>query len=160
MIVALKPDEAGRLNKDTPVSVLVDGVPDAQWPAHVVKVHLPEDFGGPWKATLAIDPPAPDEEAPLARLVPGMMATAKITWPARKDVLLVPNGALTFVPPGQAAAGPRVFVVGDDGTPRRMPVAVGADDGQRSQIMADGLEPGAQVIIGSRSGPPSGKAKP
>jgi hypothetical protein len=59
-----------------------------------------------------------------------MDVTVEIDLPARTNVLMVPNGALTFAPQGQRA-GTNVYLLGSDNQPRQIPVAVEASDGKR-----------------------------
>ena len=106
-------------------------------------------------------------------LRPGMTATAEITVEEIKQAVTVPNAALRFSPPANKAddssflkkllqSGPRVQQVSRnveqngseravytlvDGAPKRMPVSVGSTDGQRTQIVKGGLEPGQMVIV-------------
>lgn len=87
-----------------------------------------------------------------ASLRPGMDVTVEIDLPARTNVLMVPNGALTFAPQGQHP-GANVWLLGSDNQPRQIPVAVEASDGKRTEVVANGLEPGAQVITGWRHSP-------
>jgi HlyD family secretion protein len=81
-----------------------------------------------------------------------MDVTVEIDLPARTNVLMVPDGALTFAPQGQRA-GTNVYLLGSDNQPRQIPVAVEASDGKRTEVVANGLEPGAQVITGWRHSP-------
>ncbi len=42
----------------------------------------------------------------------------------------------------------RVYILGDDGQPRAIPVVLGISDGNVSEVLEGALEPGAQVIVG------------
>lgn len=89
-------------------------------------------------------------ERPDARVRPGMAATVEIELPARNNVLLVPDAALAFDPAtGQSHRRPRIYIL-DDGEPRRVYVTVGSSDGKRTEVFANGLEPGDRAIIGWR----------
>jgi HlyD family secretion protein len=108
-------------------------------------------------------------------LRPGMTATAEITVQEVRDALLVPNAALRFVPPAQAATGPSGFMgrlmpgpprrggptdnagapAGpkiwrlQDGQPVPVAVTLGQSDGQWTEVRAAELTPGAEVIVGT-----------
>ncbi|MDE1916351.1 MAG: efflux RND transporter periplasmic adaptor subunit [Sphingomonadales bacterium] len=93
-------------------------------------------------------------DGPAAPLHPGMAVTVDIDMPARKNVLLVPDSALAFAPPGKRA-GNAVWLLGSDNQPRQIPVAVEASDGKRTEVIAETLSPGAQVITGWRHSSPA-----
>ena len=93
-------------------------------------------------------------------LRPGMTATATIVTETRRNVLLSPNAALRFAPPGQSrggppgsesaqglndGAGPRVWVL-RDGAPVAIPVTPGATDGRFTEIVKGELVPGTAVL--------------
>lgn len=103
------------------------------------------------------------------RLRPGMTATAELQVAERHGVLLVPNAALRFSPPTQAVAqktsfsllprppgvdkapaapgeGDRVFVL-KDGQPVEVTVEAGLSDGKSTEISADGLRVGDQILL-------------
>jgi HlyD family secretion protein len=107
-------------------------------------------------------------------LRPGMTATADITVQKVDHALLVPNAALRFSPPVQAAKGPSRGLLGmmlprppgmnatqpvvdttkrqqklwvlQDGQPSPVPVTIGASDDTMTEVIS-GLEPGTQVIV-------------
>lgn len=91
-------------------------------------------------------------------LKPGMTATAEIAVARVADTLLVPNAALHFAPPPDAANTPfasnaagesRVWTVDDN---RLVPhtVKLGASDGRRSQMLHGDLDAGDQVVTGQK----------
>ncbi|MDB5702198.1 MAG: efflux transporter periplasmic adaptor subunit [Sphingomonadales bacterium] len=93
-------------------------------------------------------------ENPDPRIRPGMAATVEVDLPERRNVLLVPDAALAFEPVDrqEGRQGPRrerIYVL-EHGDPRRVYVTVGGSDGKRSEVFANDLEPGDQVIIGWR----------
>jgi HlyD family secretion protein len=79
-------------------------------------------------------------------LKPGMTAATHIVVDARGDALRVPNQALRYVPPGAAGGGNRVFVL-RDGAPSAIPVELGLDDENQTEIVKGELRPGDQVVI-------------
>ncbi|MCE9651180.1 MAG: efflux RND transporter periplasmic adaptor subunit [Parvibaculum sp.] len=88
-------------------------------------------------------------------LRPGMTATADIVTAAKSDVLLAPNGALRFTPPGEkttktaAKAGDIEKIVWtlDGGKPKAIPVRAGLTDGQHTEILSGDLEPGMALLV-------------
>jgi len=96
------------------------------------------------------------------RLKPGMTANVAITVAERADVLRVPTGALRFRPavqeaasvttttaPAHAERGARVFVRGEGGKPRAVPVTTGIADDRFTEVTS-GLTEGQHVLIGIR----------
>jgi HlyD family secretion protein len=92
------------------------------------------------------------DNADLA-LRPGMTASASLVVDLRRQVLVVPNAALRFLPPGAAPAPEtpgvgRVWVPAASGTgaePRE--VKVRASDGTSTELAGDGLAAGTRVIV-------------
>ncbi|HUZ75176.1 MAG TPA: efflux RND transporter periplasmic adaptor subunit [Stellaceae bacterium] len=86
-------------------------------------------------------------------LMPGMTASTQIVVAQRNDVLRVPDQALRYAPGGLAGAGPgmpaseegRVWVL-RDGAPVAVPVVLGLDDGNFTEIVKGDLRPGDAVI--------------
>lgn len=118
---------------------------------------------------------------PELSLLPGMTANAKITTAFAEKALKVPNAALRFRPPGAAngqkkgpattsqttAEGPRpagrrstgsgrLWVLDTDGNPKSIDVKLGLSDGTMTEITADEIKEGSEVIIGLDT-PPSTK---
>ncbi len=92
---------------------------------------------------------------PSGALRPGMMADARIPLAAHKDALVVPAEALEFARASDttAGAGPQgqaVYVLTEQGAPRRVAVTVDGGDGGRVAVISDGLTVGAPVITGLR----------
>ena len=86
-------------------------------------------------------------------LKPGMTANVAILTRTAKDAIKIPNAALRYRPAGKGkpeakkeAAGPRVYVVGKDGTPQAVPVKLGITDGNFTQLMEGNLKPGDGLI--------------
>lgn len=102
-------------------------------------------------------------------LKPGMTASTRIVFDKRDDVLRAPNQALRYAPNGLAAepapigsAGARLWVL-RDGQPVSLPVVVGLDDENFTEIVKGDLRPGDQVIVAEErgsSGSQSGLASP
>src|SRR5262249_56812334 len=104
------------------------------------------------------------------RLKPGMTANVSITTASRDDAVRVPTAALRFRPPAEVAGsganaapppagGHAVWALGDDGQPRRVPVATGIA-AERVTEIRDGVAEGTSVVTGvmrtaeNEGGPP------
>ncbi|HWB99659.1 MAG TPA: efflux RND transporter periplasmic adaptor subunit [Bryobacteraceae bacterium] len=102
---------------------------------------------------------------PDLKLMPGMTANVKILVDRRDGVLQIPNSALRFKPPEAAkaenvvhAAGrpartaeQAVWVLGEDGKLRAVPVKLGLSDGTFSEVTAGSLKPGDRVVVAAVS---------
>lgn len=133
------PIKAGTL-----AQVRLDAMPDTPQSATLTLLRVtPPPQSAPPRAVFTIERPDP-------KVRPGMAATVEIEFPQRRNVLLVPNPALQFEPAtGQSHRRERIYVL-EDGEPRRVYVSTGSSDGKRTEVFANGLEPGDQVIIGWR----------
>ena len=98
-------------------------------------------------------------------LVPGMTASTEIVIDERDNVLRVPDQALRFTPGGLAATGgagaqtggqQRVFVLREN-KPVAVPVTIGLDDGNFTEIVKGDLQLGDRVITAERSGTVGGQ---
>ncbi|MFT3773357.1 MAG: efflux RND transporter periplasmic adaptor subunit [Minicystis sp.] len=161
-------DEAdvGRTRDGQEASFAVEAYPDRSFPSRVLLLlNEPKTSSNvvTYKARLAAD-----NGDRLLR--PGMTATATIVADTRRDVVLVPNAALRFVPPSRSGpggppgpgGGPKkagevvekdrktVYVL-DHGELRRVAVKVGATDGTNTELLSNELAPGAQVVVDSAS---------
>lgn len=151
--VPLPAADAQRLASNARAHVLLSGMADKVRTARLVRIDPTDDVRGLDRlAVFALDPPAAGDAAGV-QLRPGMAATVEIDLPAREGVLLVPNAALGFTPEGVPPRRSAIYVLSGDNEPRQVAVATGASDGKRTEILASGLEPGVQVIIGRRSAP-------
>ncbi len=86
-------------------------------------------------------------------LKPGMTANVSILTRTVKDTLKIPNAALRYRPAGKGkpegkkeAAGPRVYIVGPDGTAQAVPVKLGITDGNFTQLVEGNLKAGDALI--------------
>ncbi len=91
------------------------------------------------------------------RLLPGMTAYVSITAGERKDVLRVPNAALSFQPrrADEEERGPRpparerklqVYLLDADGKLRTAAVETGLTDNALTEIVSDDLKAGDRVV--------------
>lgn len=95
-------------------------------------------------------------------LKPGMTAAVKIVVDERADVLRVPNQALRFAPSASGSAGSKqrpgaseaaeaqVWVL-RDGVPAAVPVAIGLEDDNYTEVLSGDLKPGDPVITAEQS---------
>lgn len=142
--VPLAKAQASRLRPGAKATVRLDDIPDQVQTARLVSLFAGETGRD---AIFALEKPSRD-------VAPGMRATIEIELPLRRNALLVPNAALEFSPESSAGRGrDRIYLLSDDGQPRRVYVAAGASDGKRTEIFASGVVPGAQVITGWRNAP-------
>lgn len=147
MTVPITESDAGRLAAKAGARVLIDGKSDAERSATLIRVDRLAHGGR--EAIFALAPP--DKDKPGANLLPGLDGSAQIDLAERENVLLVPNAALTFSLHGEERSRQSgVYVSGSDGAPRFVAVALGANDGRRSEVLSSALQPGDQVIIGWR----------
>jgi HlyD family secretion protein len=96
---------------------------------------------------------------PDLALLPGMTALVQVVVNEASNVLKVPNAALRFQPvSGETAAVPEaqepatgavVWLLGDDGAPDPVPVALGRSNESATEITDGPLRAGQQVIIGT-----------
>ena len=113
-------------------------------------------------------------ENPDKKLKPGMTANVQIIVNHKTDVLRVPNAALRFKPPTDGAPTPpamgassggswpqpskggsnrraiaddRVYVLDEQGKPKRVPVQIGAQDESYTEIVS-GLAEGEKTLVG------------
>ena len=100
-------------------------------------------------------------------LMPGMTASTQIVVQHKSNVLRVPDQALRYAPGGQAGAGQGAPTSGQgrlwvlrNGKPVEVPVVLGLDDGNFTEIVKGDLQPGEPVIIADSRGQPAGPASP
>jgi HlyD family secretion protein len=86
-------------------------------------------------------------------LMPGMTAASRVVTDQRNDVLRVPNAALRYAP-GERVRGSsgqsRVWVL-RDGAPVRVPVTIGLEDDNFTEIVAGDVKAGDQVITAEQA---------
>lgn len=90
-------------------------------------------------------------------LKPGMTTNVSILTSTVDNVLKIPNAALRYRPSGKGkpegkpegrkqAPGQRVYLVGNDGAPKAVPVTLGISDGDFTQLAAGDLKEGDPLI--------------
>lgn len=137
-------NEVAELQPGAKASVRLEDNPEEELSARLERI---ESGAGGRRAVFVIEHSA-------HRVTPGSAASLEIELPERSDVLLVPNSALEFAPEGSVGRDrDRIYLLSDDGEPRRVYVTKGGSDGRRTEIFAKGVEPGMQVITGWRDAP-------
>jgi HlyD family secretion protein len=171
-------DEAdvGMVHEGQAAVFTVDAYPERSFPAVIRQVRYGAEITSgvvTYETVLTVS----NEDLTLR---PGMTATAEITVQEVRDALLVPNAALRFVPPSQAAAGPRSGFMRrlmpgprrghraadtgsspagprvwrlQEGRPLPVAVTIGHSDGQWTEVRAPDPAPGTEVIVGTLEAP-------
>jgi HlyD family secretion protein len=167
-------DEAdvGLVDNGQTAQFAVDAYPDRAFSGIVTKVrYAPKTTEGVVTYTTHL---SVDNSNLLLR--PGMTATAEISVKTVKDAVLIRNEALRFAPPetqaeeqdggllskilprppaitkpqakNEAGTGnQRQIWILKDGEPTAVSISIGLSDGQKTEVVAGGLEPGQQVIV-------------
>jgi HlyD family secretion protein len=153
-------DEAdiGRVKEGQEANFTVEAYPDRTFSSRVLSLrNEPRTSQNvvTYQAVLSVD-----NEERLLR--PGMTCTATILADTRKDVLLVPNAALRFVPPTPGGGPKAPKVVGSNSeiakgrqrvwtvranAPLPIPVRAGATDGAVTEVVSDELKVGTALIV-------------
>jgi HlyD family secretion protein len=158
MELRVQVDEAdvGQVREGQRATFTVDAYPEREFEATIQRVsYASAEVSGvvTYEARLVVD----NEELLLR---PGMTATATIVTSRRTGGLLAPNAALRFEPqvvrrrfgggpPDERAhrvEGPHVWVL-RGGRPSAVPVEVLATDDRSTEIRAEGLDAGSEVIV-------------
>lgn len=171
--VAVDEADVGQVKEGQPASFTVDAWPDREYPSRITRVGFgsqEQDGVISYKTVLTVD----NDDLSLR---PGMTATAEIETDRRENVLLIPSAALRYVAPEQSGASApsrgllsallprhpgslqrpagrgtssnglqRIWVL-ENRQPRAVQVRVGASDGTSTEVSADGLHEGMQVIV-------------
>lgn len=149
-------DEAdvGEVRPGAKATFTVDAYPARKFPAQLVSVHnAAKTVQGvvTYQGVLR-------EENKGGLLRPGMTATAEIAAATIRNVLLIPNAALRFVPPEEVkknAPPPKPQLNGVNAarvwtmngtTLKPHDLLLGATDGRETQIIEGDLKPGEQVV--------------
>ncbi len=146
-------DEAdvGEVKEGQNALFTVDAYPNRQFKARIEKLRFASTTTNnvvSYVAVLSVD------NSDLA-LRPGMTATAEIATAEKKNVLLVPNGATRFTPPGMAAptgASPddsiirkTVWVLKDE-KPQSVSLQLGLTNGQQTEVINGDVKEGDIVL--------------
>jgi HlyD family secretion protein len=149
-------DEAdiGQVREGQTATFSVDAFPQRRFDATLTSLrNAPKTTNGvvTYQGVLAVD-----NSAGLLR--PGLTATVDILVAETEDSLLVPNGALRFMPPGADGSAPplvtanngelvgRVWVL-QDSKPVARDLRIGRSDGRNTQVVSGDLTQGSAVIV-------------
>jgi HlyD family secretion protein len=156
MEVRGKIDEAdvGRLQVGQTASFSVDAYPNRMFSGRVTQIRKsPEVVQNVVTYTAIVS--ASNEEL---LLLPGMTAVVRVAVSDTGETLKIPNQALRFRMPNSGVAiganaaadanSGTVWVVGKDGRPEAVSVALGARDENSTQMLSGALHEGQQVVIG------------
>jgi len=166
---AIDEADVGRLAVGQAASFTVDAFPGRRFAGEVVQVRKAAQVVSNVVSYTVVISAANPEMA----LLPGMTANVRIVTAQKDEVLKAPNAALRFRPPppaGEPGAAParqprpegsmgggmanrssgagKLWVAGPDGQPTAIEVRTGLSDGSHTEVMADGIEAGREVIIG------------
>jgi len=141
-------DEAdvGQVKEGQDAVFTVDAYPNQSFPARLKLLHYAsQKVEGvvTYQGVLEVD-----NKDLLLR--PGMTATADITTENVQNILVVPNSALRFIPPGITESQiPESKVVWTlrDGEPVAVPVTTGLSDGIKTQILSGDVKPGMVILV-------------
>jgi len=142
--------DIGSLSPAFPVSFTVDAFPDQRFDGRIREVRLNPTI----QANVVTYNVVVEADNPDGNLLPGMTAHVTIQVAERKDVLRVPNAALSYrpkekdedEPAAKARRGTRVHLL-EDGAPVAVPVRTGITDGSHTEVLEGALEPGDPVIV-------------
>jgi len=181
--VAVDEADVGEVQEGQSATFTVDAFPGRTFPATIRRVDLGSNLSAQSSTTASASASSSQVVSyaavlsvanPDQILRPGMTATATIRTDERKNVLLIPNGALRFKPEEKKESGggiqmqfgpsageqqktigagskQTIYVLGEDGTPQPIEVTTGASDGRRTQVSGEKLKPGMKVIVGVRA---------
>jgi HlyD family secretion protein len=145
LVVQVPEQELARISDGQPATFSVPALPGRLFTARVASHGL---LGGPPGARhLPVILDVANDDGALAL---GMTATAEIDTAAGGPVFRVPLAALSFSPAGPTEHPDTAVWTGDPrgGALVRLPVEVGASDGQFAEVRGRGLVEGAMVAVG------------
>ncbi|MFI5317190.1 MAG: efflux RND transporter periplasmic adaptor subunit [Myxococcota bacterium] len=168
--VSVDEADVGQVKEGQSASFTVDAWPDRHFDAKVQQVR----FGAVTVAGVVTYETVLEVDNKEGLLRPGMTATAGVTVNQLSNALLVPNAALRFTPPARAEAGPSGGILSallpmrrfgarppsdqptgakkahvytlDQGRPHQVPVAIGATDGQWTEIKSGEIEVDSELV--------------
>jgi len=154
---AIDEADVGRVRPGLSATFMVEAYPERKFPSVMSSLgNDPKTSQNvvTYQALLAVD-----NSERLLR--PGMTCTATIVSETKKDVLVVPNAALRFVPPAPpgekkttTAIEPKHHVYVLHGkTPVALEVRIGATDGLVTEIVSGDVKPGTEVLVDVKEQP-------
>lgn len=148
--------------QEQPVTFQVDAYPDREFSGRVTQVRIASKV----EETVVTYDVAIDVANPELLLKPGMTADVAIVVESVTEALMIPNGALRFSPPEASSAEAQihdeaiaemgsdethrssVWILGADGTPRKIMIGIGLADDRFSEIKDGSLKLGDLVLVG------------
>jgi HlyD family secretion protein len=189
--VSIDEADVGQVKAGQPATFTVDAYPGRSFPAKIERVDLgAKNLSGSSSSGAATS--TSNVVSYLANLLvnnddlalrPGMTATATIATAGEKNVLMVPNSALRFIPPenavktneksgfqfrppnaGQgtkvvrekdigAGSVQTIYVLGEDNSLEPIAVTTGFSDGRNTAVTGKGLKPGTRIVTGVKAAP-------
>ncbi len=179
--VAVNEADIGNITPGQPVTFTLDAFPGQAFTGEVGKVRL--------NATMTQNVVNYTVEVitdnSSGKLLPYLTANVKFMTSNRKDVLLVPNAAVRWVPQqeqispenrsrpeirkvskqgpdaaGQASSGGGFVWMTDDRFVKPLPVRVGMSDGSMTEIQGEGVQEGTLVVVGEARKESAGAGTP
>lgn len=145
--------DVGSLQPDMPASFTVDAYPDQRFQGRIRQIRLnPTIQQNVVTYNVVVDVDNAD-----GRLLPGMTAYVSVNAAERKNVLRVPNAALSFQPrrddeeedkprPPAKERKTQVHVLDERGKLKPVPVETGITDNALTEILSGDLKPGERVV--------------
>lgn len=142
--------DVGSLSTSFPVTFTVDAFPGQTFQGRILQIRLNPTI----QANVVTYNVVVEADNPDGKLLPGMTAHVSIRVAERRDVLRVPNAALSFrpkdtdgdEPAAKPIRGTRVHLLDGD-RPRAVAVRTGVTDGTHTEIVEGDLEAGDQVVV-------------
>ncbi len=147
----------GRIYTNMPVRFTVDAHPKDTFSGKVIQIRMNAQMTSNVVNYMVII----ETDNPAGKLFPYMTASVSFQEPKRANVLVVPNEALRWKPKSASTAqtidgktGEQhcLWVVGDDGSPEALDVAVGPTDGTATEVYGERVQEGMKAIVGIQSG--------
>ncbi len=145
--------DVGSLQPNMPASFTVDAYPDQRFQGRIRQIRLnPTIQQNVVTYNVVVDVDNAD-----GRLLPGMTAYVSVNAAERKNVLRVPNAALSFQPrrddeeedkprPPAKERKTQVHVLDERGKLKPVPVETGITDNALTEILSGELKPGERVV--------------
>ena len=142
--------DVGTLSTSFPVTFTVDAFPGQTFQGRILQIRLNPTI----QANVVTYNVVVEADNPEGRLLPGMTAHVSIRVAERRDVLRVPNAALSFrpkdrddeEPAAKPVRGIRIYRLDGD-SPRAIAVRTGITDGNHTEIVEGDIAAGDQVVV-------------
>jgi HlyD family secretion protein len=142
--------DVGSLSTSFPVTFTVDAFPGQTFQGRILQIRLNPTI----QANVVTYNVVVEADNPEGRLLPGMTAHVSIRVAERRDVLRVPNAALSFrpkdrddeEPAARPVRGTRIYRLDGD-SPRAIAVRTGITDGNHTEIVEGDIAAGDQVVV-------------